>query len=152
MIEAVLERIRKYYLEMIPFNNVLGIDIDLLDYETGDAVTRFEMTDELIGNSTAGILHGGVIASVIDLTGGLSALISCAKFHEGKSLDVINKKLTSSATIDMRVDYLRPGKGSCFHCRSRIIRAGSRIMVAKIDLYNEKQTRIATGTATYLIG
>jgi len=151
MIESVLEKIREYYLEMLPFNKILGVDIDLLDYETGDAVTSFNMTKDLIGNSIVGILHGGVTASVIDLTGGLSALISCAKFHEGKSLDVIEKKLASSATIDMRVDYLRPGKGRRFKCKSRIIRAGSRIVVAKIDLYNEKEIRIATGTATYLI-
>lgn len=152
MIESILEQIKIYYLEMLPFNKILGIEIDLLDYKTGEAVTRFDMAPDLIGNSTAGILHGGVTASVIDLTGGLSALICCAKFHRDKPLDVIEKKLTSSATIDMRVDYLRPGKGKAFQCRSRVIRAGSRIVVAKIDLYNEKETRIATGTATYLIG
>ena len=152
MVESILEKIKIYYLEMLPFNKVLGIDIDSLDYETGEAVTSFNMTKDLIGNPIAGILHGGVTASVIDLTGGLCALISCAKSHEGKPLDVIGKKLISSATIDMRVDYLRPGKGRSFQCRSRIIRAGSRIVVAKIDLYNEKETRIATGTATYLIG
>jgi len=151
MTESVLERIKVYYLEMLPFNKVLGIDIDLLDYETGEAVTSFNMTKDLIGNPTAGILHGGVTASVIDLTGGLSAFISCAKLHHGKPLEIIEKKLASTATIDMRVDYLRPGKGRSFKCKSRIIRAGSRIVVAKIDLYNEKETRIATGTATYLI-
>jgi len=152
MIESALEKIREYYLDRLPFNKILGIDIDLLDDESGKAVTSFNMTKDLVGNSTAGILHGGVTASVIDLTGGLSALISCAKFHQGKPIEVIEKKFTSSATIDMRVDYLRPGKGRSFKCRSRIIRAGSRIVVAKIDLYNEKETRIATGTATYLIG
>ncbi|MCP3872932.1 MAG: thioesterase family protein [Desulfobacteraceae bacterium] len=152
MIESVLSKIKEYYLELLPFNKVLGIDIDRLDYETGDAVTSFEMTKDLVGNSTMGILHGGVTASVIDLTGGLSALISCAKFHRKKPLEVIEKKITSSATIDMRVDYLRPGKGKSFICKSRIIRAGSRIVVSKIDLYNENQSRIATGTATYLIG
>jgi len=152
MKEFILEKIREYYLELLPFNKVLGIDIDRLDYESAQAVTSFNMTKDLIGNSAAGILHGGVTASVIDLTGGLSALISCARFHQDKPLDVIEKKLVSSATIDMRVDYLRPGKGRSFQCKSRIIRAGSRIVVAKIDLYNEKETRIATGTATYLIG
>ena len=146
-----LDSIKEYYLELIPFNKVLGIDIDDLDYETSQAVTSFNMTKDLIGNSIAGILHGGVTASVIDLTGGLSALISCVKLNEDKSIDVIKKKVTSSATIDMRVDYLRPGKGRSFKCKSRIIRAGSRIVVAKIDLYNEIKTRIATGTATYLI-
>ena len=152
MINEVLEKIRTYYLEMLPFNKVLGIGIDLLDYETGDAVTSFDMKKDLIGNPIAGILHGGVTASIIDLTGGLSALLSCAKYHQNKPIDVIEKKLVSSATIDMRVDYLRPGKGVSFKCLSRVIRAGSRIVVAKIDLYNEIETRIATGTATYLIG
>ncbi len=151
MAEFELDAIKEYYLELIPFNKVLGIDIDDLDYETSQAVTSFKMTKDLIGNSIAGILHGGVTASVIDLTGGLSALISCVKLNEDKPIDVIKKKVTSSATIDMRVDYLRPGKGRSFKCKSRVIRAGSRIVVAKIDLYNEIKTRIATGTATYLI-
>ncbi len=148
----VLEKIKAYYLEFLPFNKVLGIGIDHLDYDSGDAVVSFPMAPELIGNPTAGILHGGVTASVIDLTGGLSALISCAKFHENASPEVIQQKLAASATIDMRVDYLRPGKGVSFLCKSRIIRAGSRIVVSKIDLFNEKEVRIATGTATYLIG
>ncbi len=152
MRELALEKIREYYLQMLPFNKVLGIGIDLLDYESGKAVTRFAMAPDLIGNSTVGILHGGVISAVLDLTGGLSALISCARFHEGKSMETIEKKLTASATIDMRVDYLRPGKGETFFCNSRIIRAGSRIVVSKMDLLNEQDVRIATGTATYLIG
>ena len=81
MAEFELDAIKEYYLELIPFNKVLGIDIDDLDYETSQAVTSFNMTKDLIGNSIAGILHGGVIASVIDLTGGLSALISCVKLN-----------------------------------------------------------------------
>jgi len=152
MVNTVLEQIKAYYLEMLPFNKVLGIGIDLLDYDTGEAVTSFDMKPDLVGNPVAGILHGGVTASVIDLTGGLSALLSCARYHQNKPLDVIQKKLVASATIDMRVDYLRPGRGDSFKCLSRVIRAGSRIVVAKIDLYNDTEVRIATGTATYLIG
>ena len=150
--DEILDTIKKYYLELLPFNRVLGICIDDLDYDTGQAITSFPMKPDLIGNSTAGILHGGVTASVIDLTGGLSALISCVKFNDGGPLDELQKKLTASATIDMRVDYLRPGRGESFSCKSRVIRAGSRIVVSKIDLFNDTDIRIATGTATYLIG
>jgi len=152
MIDHVLESIKTYYLEWLPFNKVLGISIDHLDYETSGAVTSFPMKPDLIGNSAAGILHGGVTAAVIDLTGGLSALLSCVKINEGASLEDIQAKLVASATIDMRVDYLRPGKGDIFECKSRLIRAGSRIVVAKIDLFNDQTSRIATGTATYMIG
>ena len=152
MLDNILETIKHYYLEWLPFNKVLGISIDHLGYENGEAVTSFPMKPDLIGNSVAGILHGGVTAAVIDLTGGLSALISCVKVNEGLSPEEIQEKLMGSATIDMRVDYLRPGKGDAFECRSRTIRAGSRIVVSKIDLYNNTQVRIATGTATYMIG
>lgn len=152
MKHAALEQIRSYYLELLPFNKVLGIAIDLLDYDTGNAQVRFPMKPELIGNSAAGILHGGVTAAVLDLTGGLSALISCARYHEKAPLAQLNKRLTASATIDMRVDYLRPGKGDAFVCTSRIVRAGSRIVVAKMALSNLQEVCIATGTGTYLIG
>ncbi len=37
MTHAVLEQIRSYYLEFLPFNKVLGININQLEYETGDA-------------------------------------------------------------------------------------------------------------------
>lgn len=151
MKKKILDKITEYYIDLIPFNKVLGIRIELLEYDTGTAVTSFEMRDELIGNYTMGILHGGVTSAVIDLTGGLSALISCAKVNDSQSLEEINERLTGSATIDLRVDYLRPGKGKVFTCKSTIIRAGSRIVVSNIDLYNEKQIRIATGTGTYLI-
>lgn len=148
----LLEQVKTYYLELLPFNKVLGICVDDLDYDTGAARVSFPMKDDLIGNSAMGILHGGVTAAVIDLTGGLSALISCVKCHEKEPPEVIYKRLTTSATIDMRVDYLRPGKGESFVCKSRVIRAGTRIVVSKMDLFNEKDARIATGTATYLIG
>ena len=149
--EALLEQIRSYYLEFLPFNKVLGIEIDHLDYDTGEAVTRFSMQENLIGNSVARILHGGVTASVLDLTGGLSGLISCVKQYEFASHDTLYEKLTAMATVDMRVDYLRPGRGEAFTCKSRVIRAGSRIVVSKMDLFNETDRRIATGTATYII-
>ena len=150
--DQILEAMKHYYLEWLPFNRVLGVSIDLLDWDTCKAVTSFPVKPELIGNSTAGILHGGVTASVIDLTGGLTALIGCAKAHAHLSPDQIQEKLVASATIDMRVDYLRPGKGKTFACTSQPIRVGSRIVVSRIDLVNEHQTPIASGTATYNIG
>ena len=152
MKQAVLDQIRSYYLESLPFNKVLGIAIDVLDYDTGDAAVRFSMKPDLIGNSAAGILHGGVTAAVLDLTGGLSALISCVKYHEKESLAQLYKRMTASATLAMRVDYLRPDKGDAFVCRSRIIRAGSRIVVSKMALSNHLDVCIATGTGTYLVG
>jgi len=141
-----------YYIDRMPFNKILGVEIHHLDYQTGEAVTRIKMKDDLIGNFSKKILHGGVSSSLLDLTGGLSALISCAKIHEGKTPAEIHEKLTKCATIDMRVDFLNPGRGDWFVCKSRVIRAGSRVVVAKVDFLNDSEIRIVTGTATYMIG
>ena len=152
MIDHVLESIKTYYLEWLPFNKVLGISIDHLDYETSGAVTSFPMKPDLIGNSAAGILHGGVTAAVIDLTGGLSALLSCVKINEGASLEDIQAKLVASATIDMRVDYLRAGKGDFFTATGSVLRQGNKVAVIRTEFCNDLNLLIAAGTGTYLVG
>lgn len=55
-------------------------------------------------------------------------------------------------TIDMRVDYLRPGHGEHFTITSQLLRGGNKVAVARADLHNERQSHIASATATYLIG
>jgi uncharacterized protein (TIGR00369 family) len=55
-------------------------------------------------------------------------------------------------TIDMRVDYLRPGRGERFIATSRLLRAGNKVSVARVELHNDQGVYIATATATYLTG
>ena len=55
-------------------------------------------------------------------------------------------------TIDMRVDYLRPGRGERFTATSSLLRAGNKVAVARVELHNQQRDYIATATATYLIG
>ncbi len=56
-------------------------------------------------------------------------------------------------TIDLRVDYLRPGRGERFTATSTLLRAGNKVAVARVELHNEAQV-YASATATYggLIG
>jgi uncharacterized protein (TIGR00369 family) len=55
-------------------------------------------------------------------------------------------------TIDLRVDYLRPGRGDDFLATSEIMRSGNKVAVARMELYNNRDMLIAVGTGTYLIG
>ena len=55
-------------------------------------------------------------------------------------------------TIDLNVDYLRPGKGKHFIAYGNILRVGNKVGVVHTELRNEKDKLIATGTGTYLIG
>lgn len=52
----------------IPFNRMLGLHLDHVTPE--HVILNFSMKNDLIGNFLYGILHGGVISSVLDMAGG----------------------------------------------------------------------------------
>ena len=55
-------------------------------------------------------------------------------------------------TIDLRVDYLRPGIGKHFIASSFILRAGNKVAVTRMELHNDNGEHIAVGTGAYLVG
>ena len=54
---------------------------------------------------------GGVISSVIDATGGVAAFIGIQEKMQGKTLEATLQRSSRISTIDLRVDFLRPGLG-----------------------------------------
>ncbi len=148
-IDYLLETLGGYFKEL-PFNQVLGLDVSYI--KTDGAGLNFPMKDELIGNRIHGILHGGVISSVLDATGGITAMGSAIKKMQGLSFDEMVKRSTRGGTIDMRIDYLRPGRGTHFYTTGTIMRMGKTIIVSRMELANEKELLIAVGTGTYIVG
>ncbi len=134
----------------LPFNLFLGLKIDCLTPD--QAGFRFLMRAELVGNTEHGILHGGVISTVLDTTGGLVATASALEKNENISPEKTAKMIAGIGTINMRVDYLRPGKGTCFFSVGTIMRSGNKVAVTRMELKNQDDTLIAVGTGTYLVG
>ncbi len=147
--EHIQELILHFFRELVPFNNLLGIQVDS---STESSKASIKMKPEFIGNSAHNILHGGVIASILDIAGGLVAIMNTSEELENKDPNYIHKRLTTMSTIDMRIDYLLPGRGQDFIATARVIRRGSKIAVTRMELHNEKNEQIALGTATYLVG
>jgi len=138
------------YERKIPFNKVLGLQIESLKMD--DVRVKLEMKDAFIGNYVHGILHGGVISAVLDTTGGLTASLGVLQKMVGQTAEEIGKRLTKIGTIDLRIDYLRPGKGKYFVATGSIMRAGRRVSVTRMELYNDEKVLIAVGTGTYIVG
>jgi uncharacterized protein (TIGR00369 family) len=145
-----LQILCKMYERKIPFNKILGIKVESLKIE--DVRVRFEMKEAFIGNYVQGILHGGVISAVLDTTGGLTASLGVVQNMAGRTVKEIGKSLTRIGTIDLRIDYLRPGKGDYFVATGSIMRAGRRVSVTRMELYNDRNILIAVGTGTYIVG
>ena len=144
-----LERIRDIFDNKIPFNRVLGLKVHSINMERPKI--RFAMHDALVGNYIRGSLHGGVISAVIDVTGGLSAFMGLQKKLAGEPLDIKLEKFRKLGTIDLRIDYLRPGVGKMFEATGYVLRTGHKVAVTRIELKNETEQLIAVGTGAYVI-
>ena len=149
-IEEILDHLKTVYEEQMPFNRYLGFKIDSISKD--GAVVRIDMRDELIGNFEKNILHGGVMSSILDFTGGVIAQIHVLNEMKDASLEKLVKRLTSTGTIDMRIDYIRPGKGSYFLATGHILRLGHKVAVTRTELVNDEGVLIAVGTSTYIAG
>jgi uncharacterized protein (TIGR00369 family) len=133
----------------LPFNRVLGIQV--LELENGMPRLGFEMRKDLVGNFKRGSLHGGVISAVIDVTGGLAAFLSLKQKIENEPLEIRIERFGRLGTIDLRVDYLRPGLGHFFTSTGHVLRAGNKVAVTRIELKNDQDQLVAVGTGAYVI-
>ncbi len=149
--ETLEAQIGRTFEQMIPFNRVLGLKLDSLDPKAPRL--RFDMRPELVGNPVRQILHGGVISAALDVVGGLAiALASLARNAEKKTEETPARHFPNIGTIDLRIDYLRPGRGKFFVATGRVVRLGGRVAVVHMDLVNDSGEQIATGSAAYIVG
>jgi len=147
--QELFEAISQIYCEKVPFNTVIGLRVESLHYD--HVAIRFDMRNDLIGNFLRGNLHGGVISTAIDVTGSLSAFMGLQKKLAGKTLEQKMAHIEKLGTIDLRVDYLRPGMGDWFICTAHTLRTGNKVAVARVELRNDSDDLIAVGTGSYVI-
>ncbi len=147
--ELIRKGVLEFFNKQIPFNIFLGLDVQ----STSElSEIRMKMKPDLIGNTAHNILHGGVTSAILDVAGGVVAIINTSENLVRKNAEDIQKRLFRMSTIDIRIDYLLPGRGEEFIAKAHIIRRGSKIAVTRMQLTNEKEELIALGTATYLVG
>ncbi len=146
----LLEIVKDIYENRIPFDRVLGVKVESLAWDR--TVVRFEMKPELVGNFVIGSLHGGVISAVLDALGGMTASTGVVRRMSGRPVEEIGEALTRMGTIDLRIDFLRPGKGTHFKATGTIMRTGRKVAVTRMELHNDQGVLVAVGTGTYLVG
>ena len=150
--KELLSIVNKFFVDASPVNTALGIKIVSVD--SSNPQLQFEMKEDLVGWEYAPMLHGGIIATVLDAIGSIAVYLDIVgKMKSGSAEERMEKyqgrhKLN---TIDLRIDYLRPGKGKVFTASSSILRTGKKVGVARMELHNETQHLIAVGTGTYII-
>ena len=136
--------------DQMPFNRLLWLQVSR--FADDEVEVRFPWAEQLVGNPIQQILHGGVIATVLDVAGGMMAVASAlGRISEIEQSELV-QRFGKMSTIDIRTDYLRPGRGKEFIATARVIRSGNKVAVCRMELHNEQGVHIALGTGTYLVG
>lgn len=143
------QAVRLIFEEKVPFNRHLGVKVDGIDEES--VRMKLEMRDEFVGQFVHRVLHGGVTASVLDVTGGLAAFVGTLNKIRHLPFEEKVQRFNSLGTIDLRVDYLRPGRGRWFLATGYILRTGSKVAVTRMELHNDDHNLIAVGTGAYTV-
>jgi uncharacterized protein (TIGR00369 family) len=132
------DQVRSFFRDAIPFNRFLGMDMTRVD--SGLVQLTLEFRPEFIGNPMLPALHGGVISSLLDTAGG------AAVWSQAEPTDRIS-------TVDLRVDFLRPGRPEPLVGQGRVVRLGNRVGVAELRAWHpgREDKPVAAGMGVYNI-
>ena len=121
-------------VDAMPFNALLGIHV--LRYHSDGLTVECTVRDQLL--NSAGVLHGGVLATVADAAVG----IALARHFGGRR---------AMTTIEMKINYLRPVAEGKVHARARLVKVGANICVGRVDVKNATGKIVAAALVTYML-
>ena len=133
----------------IVFNQVLGLRIDSLEADIVKA--HIPMRPELIGHFTHQRLHGGVISATLDAMGGLAVMAAIGARHMDEAPLARLHRFGKLGTIDLRIDYLRPGVGQMFHATAEVLRLGSRVASTRMQFVGADGGLVSSGSGAYIV-
>ena len=144
-----VEALKEIFEEKIVFNRVLGLKVMSLCAD--GAMGRIAMRPELVGHFAYNRVHGGAISAGLDAMGGLAVMAAVGAKHVDEPLEQRLHRFTRLGTIDLRVDYLRPGIGSHFELRATVLRLGSRVASTRMEFLGPDGSLMASGAGAYIV-
>lgn len=141
--------LKKVFEEMIVFNQVLGLKITSL--KPTQVRGRIDMKRDLIGHFSFNRIHGGVISAGLDAMGGLAVMAAIGARHMDETPIQRLHRFGKLGTIDLRIDYLRPGIGEYFELRAEVMRLGSRVASTRMEFLGADGKLLSTGAGAYIV-
>lgn len=128
----------RQFIEAIPHSRALGMRLT----EIGQGVAEIEMEYDarFVGDPVTGVIHGGAVSALMDTCSG-AAVMSHPQAPAG------------TATIDLRIDYMRPAspgqkiraRATCYH----ITRSVAFVRAVAMD--DDEDRPVATSTGSFTV-
>ncbi|MBK6593426.1 MAG: thioesterase family protein [Burkholderiales bacterium] len=144
-----IQGLTKIFEEFIVFNTVLGLKIASIKPER--VVAHIAMKPELVGHHLFNRIHGGVISAGLDAMGGLAVMAAIGARHMDEAPLQRLHRFSKLGTIDLRIDYLRPGIGENFELRAEVMRLGSRVASTRMEFLAADGKLLSTGAGAYIV-
>jgi uncharacterized protein (TIGR00369 family) len=122
------------FLKTIPFNALLGIR--LLRFHADGVTVGCTVREDL--RNAAGVLHGGVSATLADVAVGVA-------------LTRYLGRPRAATTVEMKINYLRPVQDGKVTARSHLVRVGKTLCTARVDIFDGSRKAAAVALVTYMI-
>lgn len=124
-------------ISQMPYARALNMAVETCN--DGKAVVSMPYADHLIGDPETGVIHGGAVSALMDTCAG-AAVMS----HPKASI--------LTATLDLRIDYMRPAspgqtlrtKATCYH----VTRSVAFVRAVTHDDDADRPVATATGAFT----
>lgn len=132
-----MKKLASQFIEALPHSRALGMRLDAID--EGEAEISMAYDERFIGDPQTGVIHGGAVSALMDTCGG-AAVMSHPACQAG------------TATIDLRIDYMRPAtpgqritaRATCYN----VTRSVAFVRAVATDDDTNRPVATATGAFT----
>ena len=134
---TLAEELMRKYVGVIPHVHELGMTV--IHAARGMAIMKLPYQDRLIGNPETGVIHGGVVTTLIDTVCGLASITA-------------PEEPSRVATLDLRIDYLRPAtpKRDLF-ARAEVYKLTRNVAFLRAEAYeDDPRDLVASAASTFM--
>jgi uncharacterized protein (TIGR00369 family) len=130
--------IAQAFLQSLPHSRALGMVVE--DIGDGHATLSMPYDPKLIGDPVTGVIHGGAVSALMDTASGAAVMV-----HSLAPL--------ATATLDLRIDYMRPATpGQTLRARAECHHVTRSIAFVRAVATDDDETRpVATATSAFTI-